>query len=83
MDNLSSFLKKFQKIIGDKSEEKNTIKEALKIFCNFDIDIKDIKIKDGNVMLSTSPVFRSEIFLKKQKIISYLKTKGFVFRDFQ
>ncbi len=83
MDNLSFFLKKFQKIIGDKSEEKIAIKEAVKTFCNLDLDIKGIKIRDGNVLLSVSPVFRSEIFLKKQKILPYLKSRGFIFRDFQ
>ncbi len=83
MDALSSFLKRFQKIIGDKTEDRRLVQEGIRTVCNIDADIKNIQIRENVAILSLRPLLRAEVFLKKKDVLSFLKDRGSVVIDFQ
>ncbi|MDE2399500.1 MAG: hypothetical protein KGL67_00585 [Patescibacteria group bacterium] len=59
------------------SEEVKTeyIKEVLEKVIKIKIKNTDIKIKDNTVYLNLKPIYKNEIFLNQEKIISLLTEK--------
>jgi hypothetical protein len=55
--------------------------EAIKTICNINIDVENIDIKDGLVRIHEKPIVKTEIFIKKQKILEEIQktTKNKVF----
>ncbi len=69
MFNINDYLKKFSKTIGEASFKKD---EVIKIFeekIKVSISKDDIQIKDGILFLKVKPITKSEIMLKKQKLL--------------
>lgn len=81
MDSLSNFLKKFQKIVGDKTEDRRLVQEIIEGACGVHIEPKDIEISGGVVWLSVRPIVRTEVILKKKEILASLNEKGGFFTD--
>ena len=48
---------------------RNTISEAIKI----PIKSEDVKIKNGTIYLNIKPIYKNEIFFKKDEIFSKIK----------
>jgi radical SAM superfamily enzyme with C-terminal helix-hairpin-helix motif len=83
MDNLSAYLQKFKKLVGDKSEEKRIVKEVLTQIIHSDISLDQISIRENIVFCTISPIQKTEIILKKKEILFLCKEKGFSFIDFR
>ena len=76
MFNISSYFQKFKKLHQSSLSTKDSIKNSIKEFTKIDILNTDITIKEFDVVLKTSPVFRNEISMNRIKIEENLKSKG-------
>ncbi len=81
MKSIGNFFEKFKKIISDSEEGKKVLAEAIHGETGINISLEKIKIKDKIAYVSTSPVVKSEIVLKKEKILSRLAGKTFSLTD--
>ena len=72
---IKDLLNRFSKIILSGEVKKQAIKEALYEAAGILVDTKDISIKNNVVFLNIKPLYKNEIFLKKEKIFSALKNK--------
>lgn len=75
MFDIAKYLEKFKKFSQSRDFLRNSVSEAVKEICNIEIDPKKIAVKDGVARISERPIIKSEIFLKKSKILEVLKEK--------
>ncbi len=72
---ISDLLKKFQHITPPDIVVRKKIVEIVKEITNIELDKKDISVKNGVVFIKTTPIYKNEIFINKQTILSILKQK--------
>ena len=76
MEPLSSFLKKFQNFVPKEISLKRFVKDAVLEVVGVDLKNENIKINpSGDIFIETSPNVKTQIFIKKQKIIEFLQNK--------
>ena len=75
MIEIKDLLARFNKILSNVEFKKHIIKEVLFNVVGIDIKTDDIKIKNNIVYLNIKPLYKNEIFLKKEKIFEKLKEK--------
>jgi hypothetical protein len=75
MFDISEYLNKFKKISEGRDFLRNTVSEAIKTISGITVDPKNIEVKEGIARIKEKPIVKTEIFLKKGKIIENLKTK--------
>lgn len=75
MIEIKDLLNRFSNIILSGETKKQVIKEALYEAVGILVSTKDITIKNNIVYLNIKPLYKNEIFLKKEKIFSVLKNK--------
>jgi len=71
MFNIALFLQKYVNLEGDFVFQKEIIDKALKEVCNIE-NIK-FEIKKGTLYIEANPLIKSIIFMKKDKIVDYLR----------
>ena len=54
--------------------KKESIRGAIRAVIGVDISTKDIEIKNNIIYLNLKPIYKSEIFLKKAELYSFLNT---------
>jgi|GEM_PF-618892 len=75
MIEIKDLLSKFNKLLSSSEIKKQIIKEVLLEVINLNIDSNKIKIQNNIVYLDIKPIYKNEIFLKKEKIFEKLKEK--------
>ena len=75
MFDIGKYLEKFKKFSQSRDFLRNSVAESIKEICNIEIDPKKIEVKDGVARISERPIIKSEIFLKKTKILEILSKK--------
>jgi hypothetical protein len=75
MNSVGDFFGKFKNLAIVEFRKRDVIIEAIKQTTNQTVDFKDISIKDGVISIKSSSALKSEIFLKKNKILSLIKEK--------
>jgi len=75
MIEIKDLLFKFNKLLSSSEIKKQIIKEVLLEVVGLEIDSKKMKIKNNIVYLDIKPIYKNEIFLKKEKIFELLKEK--------
>lgn len=75
MFNIGEYLEKFKTISHSRGLLKNSVAESIKEVCNIDIDPKRIIVKDYVARINEKPIIKTEIFLKKTKILEVLNKK--------
>jgi hypothetical protein len=78
MKQIGSFFEKIKKILSDGNANKKIIADAINFEIKGNISEKDIKIHNGVALILTSPVIKSEISIKKEKILSRVSDKIFL-----
>lgn len=73
MIEIKDLLLKFNNLLISENLKVNTIREVLFEVINLNIKPEDIKIKNNTVYLNIKPIYKNEIFLKKDKINLKLK----------
>jgi len=76
MFNISSYLEKFKNIGQDKKLLKETICLTVKEITGVEIEIKNIIIKNGEIIFNVSPAIKNLLFIKKRLILFKIKQKG-------
>lgn len=72
MFNISGFLDKFIQLSATNSFLKKTVSDAIFSVTGFRLDEKDIEIFGKKAKIKQFPVLKTEIFLKKEKILQKL-----------
>ena len=73
MIEIKDLLNRFSKIIETGEGNKKFITETIKEVTGILIETKDLKVKNGTIYLNIKPIYKNEIFLKKDQIFSKLK----------
>jgi hypothetical protein len=71
MLNLSNFLQKFAQIYASNNETKAKIALVVRKVCGVEIGT-NFNLENGVMRLNVSPVMKSEIYMRKDKILSEL-----------
>lgn len=71
MFNIAGYLQKFAYMEGDLALQKEAITKALKEVCN--LENVDFETRKGTLYLKTNPLVKSIVFMKKDRIIEYIK----------
>lgn len=70
MIEIKDLLLRFNSLLVSEEIKISSLIEAIKELTNITIKKEEVKIKGGTVYLSIKPIYKNEIFLKKEKIIS-------------
>lgn len=73
---LNYFLDKFKKIIGENTQNKDFIIESIEKELCKKIDKDNIKISKNILYLNISPMFKNEIYMRKERVLKSLKEKN-------
>ena len=73
MIEIKDLLLKFHNVLLGEEIKKETIRDILSKAINYEIKREDIKIKKGVIYLNIKPIYKNEIFLKKDEIFTELK----------
>ena len=78
MFNIGEYLEKFKENYKSRDFIRNSITEAIKEVCGIDIKSSKIEVKNYIAKIKEKPIIKTEIFLKKTKILEALdkKTSG-------
>jgi hypothetical protein len=71
MFNIAEYLQKFAHLEGDAEYQKQIIAKALKEVCG--LDNVDFEMKKGTLYVKESPLMKSIVFIKKDKLVEYLR----------
>lgn len=72
MEQISFFLEKFKTLGLESSLVKDLFIKTVGKILNAELSSEDIKIKDGVIYVSAHPALKSELFLKRQILLSEL-----------
>jgi hypothetical protein len=75
MFDISQYLEKFKKILTSQEFLINSVVESIKKNCLFDVNPKNIVIKNYSARINERPLVKTSIFLKKKKILEELAVK--------
>lgn len=73
MIEVKDLLVRFSGLLQNSEGKKIFIQETIKEVTGISINSEDIKIKNGTIFLNTKPIYKNEIFFKKEEIFSKLK----------
>jgi len=78
MFDIAKYLEKFKTMYHSRNSLRNSVVEAIKEVCNIDVELKKIEIRNYIAKINEKPIIKTEIFLKKTKILNILvkKTDG-------
>lgn len=84
MNNIGKYLERFTFLGQDKRSLRTLIVKTFKDF-GYEIKENDFKVKGGVVYLNISPTLRTEIFLRKNKILTQIQNDvvGRVIQEFK
>ena len=85
MKSLAGFFEKFQGKIGGQIQNLIVISETIKKHTNIEVDMKNISITAGILRLKVSSLEKSEVFMKKERILKEInqKVRSLVIKDLQ
>ncbi len=76
MFNIAQYLEKFRNLGLGERRIKEAIKTSVKEVLNFDLETKDILVKNGEVIFKVSPAMKNSIFIKKEAILKRMEENG-------
>jgi Cu/Ag efflux protein CusF len=76
MFNISLFLEKFKNLGQGERLLKEAISSSVKEIVGFDLDTKNINLKNGEVIFKVSPALKNAIYIKKELILKKIKDKN-------
>lgn len=73
MIEIKDLLGRWSDILFSEEAKKESIRNIISGIIGVNIKIEDVKIKDNIIYLNIKPIYKNEIFLKKDKIVSSLE----------
>jgi len=70
---ITNFLDKFKKLINKKEELKKIVIKTISEEINYQVNEESIRVKGGIISIEGSPILKSEVMTKKEKILRELK----------
>jgi hypothetical protein len=78
MFNISGFLEKFKKIDGEKTLQKDQILKIVQQVLTINITAESFTIKNNILTFKGSPLFKGEVFMKKEELLALLFPYGII-----
>ena len=75
MFDIGKYLEKFKNFSESHIFLRKIVAESIKETCLFDIEPNKIKIKESTVFIKDKPIIKTQIFIKKEKILNLIKQK--------
>jgi hypothetical protein len=75
MFDIAKYLEKFKVMSQSRGFLRNSVAEAIKEVCDIEIEPTNIIVKNYVARISEKPIIKTEIFLKKAKILEILDKK--------
>ena len=76
MFNIAAYLKKFENLGLGERLLKEAIRTSVKEVLKFDLDTKNILVKNGEVTFKVSPALKNAIYMKKAAILKRMAENG-------
>ena len=77
MIEIKDLLSRWSNVLLSKESQKAAVLEALSLVVGIKVKPEDVQVKNNTVYLNIRPIYKSEIFLKKEQIDIFLeKTLG-------
>jgi hypothetical protein len=76
MFNIASYLEKFKNIGLGERLLKEAIKTSVREVLNFELEEKNISVKNGEVVFKVTPAIKNAIYIKKQAILKKMEENG-------
>ncbi len=73
MIELKDLLSKYNNILFSEESKRESMAKIIGGVIGLSIQRKDVKIKNNNIYLNIKPIYKNEIFLKKDKIDKLLE----------
>ena len=73
MIELKDLLSRFNNILLSEEGKKETVRKTISEVIGVEIKSEDIKVKNGTIYLNIKPIYKNEIFIKHEQILSKLK----------
>ena len=74
--NITAYLKKFENLGLGERLLKEAIQTSIKEVMKFDLDAKDISLKNGEATFKVSPAMKNAIYIKKAAILKRMEENG-------
>ena len=74
MIEIKDLLVNIKNILLSEELKKRAIQDAIFEITKIKIDTKNIKIKNGVIYIQTKSIYQNEIFLNKEKVLSFLES---------
>ena len=71
--NIKDYLKKFETLLPVEVQVRNAVVDSVKTILGSTLDRKSIRLQGTQVFITGSAAFKSELAMKQQKILSYIK----------
>lgn len=75
MFDIAKYLQRFTILSHSRDFLRNSVAEAVKEVCKIEINPKNVVVKDFVAKINERPIVKTEIFIKKSKILEILKEK--------
>lgn len=75
MFDIAKYLEKFKTMSQSRDFLRNSVSEVIKEVCNIDLNPSKIDVKDYTARINDKPIIKTQIFLKKTKILEMLDKK--------
>lgn len=75
MENLSKLLERFSRSLNKDTLTKGFISEVIERTTKISLDGEKVNLKDGVLTIQCSPVFKNELRLKEERILTELKER--------
>lgn len=76
MDGLSNYLLKFTKLLSTHVNLKKITIESILEIVRIDVPENSITIKDSIITIKANPIVKTELFIRKDKLIKLINTKA-------
>jgi len=73
MIEIKDLLARFSVLLQNGEGKKELVRDVIKEATGIVIETKDIEFKNGTMFLNIKPIYKNEIFFKKEKIFSELE----------
>jgi len=72
LDQISGYLSKYKRITPPDEHIRKMTAEIIERECGFDVRPQSIRVHGNTIFIKAEPLLRTEIFLKKEKILEKL-----------
>ncbi len=74
MKEIRELLERFKNILHSEESKKEVIIKCISEFTPITVDSNDVDFKNGIIYLNIKPIYKNEIFLKKEAILISINT---------